>query len=93
MLSKHDRKRLALPEGRLVESIERTGAHLISLKPEHAEEGLGLHALHADPFDRMLVGTARFERMILLTRDADLVELAAPRLGPLLQEACRLVVT
>ena len=31
MLTKHDRKRLVLPEGRLVESIERTGAHLIAL--------------------------------------------------------------
>ncbi len=35
----------------------------------------------------MLVGTARIERMVLLTRDAELLKLAAALLGPLLQEA------
>ena len=35
----------------------------------------------------MLVGTARIERMGLLTRNAELLELAAALPGPLLQEA------
>ena len=87
MLSKQQRKRLNLPPGRLIDVIERAGAHLIPLLPQHAEEAAGLHALQADPFDRMLVGTARIERMVLLTRDADLLERAAALLGPLLQEA------
>jgi PIN domain nuclease of toxin-antitoxin system len=43
--------------------------------------------MHGDPVDRLLVGTARVEQMILLTRDTQLLENAAPILGGLLQEA------
>ena len=89
MLSKHQSRKLPLPlpSGSLIQVLERTGAKMLPLTAEHAEAGLSLDALHGDPVDRMLVGTARVEGMILLTRDAELLQRAAPLLGPLLQEA------
>ena len=89
MLSKHQSRKLPLPlpSGSQIQVLERTGAKMLPLTAEHAEVGLSLDALHGDPVDRMLVGTARVEGMILLTRDAELLQRAAPLLGPLLQEA------
>ena len=87
MLSKHQSRKLPLPRGSLIQVLERTGAKMLPLTAEHAEAGLSLAALHGDPVDRMLVGTARVEGMILLTRDAELLQRAAPLLGPLLREA------
>ena len=89
MLSKHQSRKLPLPlpSGSLIQVLERTGAKMLPLTAEHAEAGLSLAALHGDPVDRMLVGTARVEGMILLTRDAELLQRAAPLLGPLLREA------
>jgi PIN domain nuclease of toxin-antitoxin system len=42
---------------------------------------------HGDPSDRMLLGTAYAERMAFATRDATLLELAAPLMGDLLVRA------
>jgi PIN domain nuclease of toxin-antitoxin system len=87
LLLKHHHGRLDLPQGSLIEAIQRAGAKLLPLTAEHAESAAALGLLHGDPVDRMLVGTARAERMILLTRDAQILEFAAPVLGELLQEA------
>lgn len=87
MLVKQERRRLPLPDGSLIDAVERAGARWLALHPVHAEAGLGLGALHGDPIDRMLVGTARAERMVLVTRDAQILERAAPVLGDLLMEA------
>jgi len=87
MLSKHQSRKLPLPSGSLIQGLQQTGAKMLALSAEHAEAGLSLDALQGDPVDRMLVGTARVEGMILLTRDAELLQRAAPLLGPLLQEA------
>jgi len=87
ILSKHQSRKLPLPSGSLIQVLQGTGAKMLALSAEHAEAGLSLDALHGDPVDRMLVGTARVEGMILLTRDAELLQRAAPLLGPLLQEA------
>jgi PIN domain nuclease of toxin-antitoxin system len=87
MLSKRDQGRLRLPDGPLIPALEAKGALMLPLTAEHAEAGLALDALHGDPVDRMLVGTARVEGMVLMTRDATLLERAAPLLGPLLLEA------
>lgn len=40
-----------------------------------------------DPSDRLIVGTALAERLVLVTRDAEILERAAPVLGDLLLEA------
>jgi len=87
MLVKQERRRLPLPDGSLIDAVERAGARWLALHPAHAEAGLSLGALHGDPIDRMLVGTARAERMVLVTRDAQILERAAPILGDLLMEA------
>lgn len=87
LLFKQDRRRLRLPPGRLVDAIERAGAKLVPLLPEHAESAAALGLMHGDPMDRLLLGTARAERMVFVTRDAELLERAAPLLGELLMEA------
>ncbi len=86
VLTKQQRGRLLLPGQSLAEHITRAGLELLPMTAEHVESGMALNALHGDPFDRILVGTARTEQMILLTRDAQILELAPPLLGPLLQE-------
>ena len=43
--------------------------------------------VHADPYDCLLVGVARADRLTLLTGDAPLLEHAAPVLGDLLLQA------
>jgi PIN domain nuclease of toxin-antitoxin system len=87
LLLKHHHGKLELPAGSLIAAIERAGAKLIPLTPEHAESAAALGLMHGDPIDRMLIGTARAERMVLLTRDAQILEFAAPVLGELLVEA------
>jgi PIN domain nuclease of toxin-antitoxin system len=87
LLLKHQRSKLTLPQGSLIGAIERAGAKLIPLTAEHAESAAALGLMHGDPVDRMLVGTARAERMVLLTRDAQILEFAAPVLGGLLLQA------
>jgi PIN domain nuclease of toxin-antitoxin system len=87
LLLKHHHGRLDLPQGSLIEAIQRAGATLIPLTAAHAESAAALGLMHGDPVDRLLVGTARAEQMILLTRDAQILEFAAPVLGTLLLEA------
>lgn len=87
LLLKQDRRSLRLPPGRLIDVIERAGAKLVPLLPEHAESAATFGLMHGDPMDRLLVGTARAERMVFVTRDAQLLEHAAPILGDLLMEA------
>ena len=87
ILTKQQRGRLLLGGHSLHQHVTRAGAQWLPMKAEHVEAGLALDGLHGDPFDRILVGTARVEQMILLTRDAQILDLAAPLLGPLLQEA------
>jgi len=87
LLLKHYHGKLKLPSVRLIDAIEQMGAKLIPLTPEHAESAAALGLMHGDPVDRMLIGTAHAERMVLLTRDAQILEFAAPVLGNLLLEA------
>lgn len=86
LLLKHYHGKLKLPSVRLVDAIEQMGAKLIPLTPEHAESAAALGLMHGDPIDRLLIGTARVERLVLLTRDAQVLEFAAPVLGNLLLE-------
>jgi PIN domain nuclease of toxin-antitoxin system len=84
LLLKQHSGRLRLPDSPLIAAIERAGAKLIPLLAEHAEAAAALGPMHGDPIDRLLVGTARVEQMVLMTRDAELLERAAPVLGKLL---------
>jgi PIN domain nuclease of toxin-antitoxin system len=87
LLLKHERGKLKLPAGDLRGQIEAQGFRILPLRIEHVQAAAELRGLHADPNDRMLVGTARADRLVLVTRDAQILERAAPMLGDLLMEA------
>jgi PIN domain nuclease of toxin-antitoxin system len=87
LLLKHQHGKLRLPAGRVSDAIEHAGARLIGLTSEHAESAAALGLMHGDPIDRLLIGTARAERMVFVTRDAQILEWAAPVLGDWLLEA------
>jgi PIN domain nuclease of toxin-antitoxin system len=84
---KQESRGLVLPPGNLADLIVAQDFRLLPLTVEHVEAAASLGGLHADPYDRLLLGTARSERMRFVTRDAQLLELAAPLLGELLLEA------
>jgi len=67
--------------------IEQQGFRLLPLRVEHVMAAADIGSAHGDPTDRMLLGTAYAERMAFATRDASLLELAAPLMGTLLVEA------
>ncbi len=80
MLNKHDANQLKLPDGSITEAIASEGFTLLPLSGAHIEAGFALNDMHDDPFDRMLVGTAKSEGLALLTRDAAILERAAKHL-------------
>jgi PIN domain nuclease of toxin-antitoxin system len=49
--------------------FRRAGYQLVDVTPEHAAAVEGLPAIHADPFDRLLVAQALHEPMRLVTHD------------------------
>ena len=87
MLAKNAAGKLPLPEGSLSEQIEAFGFRVLPLTAGHVMSGAALIGLHPDPFDCLLLGVARTERLTLLTRDAQLLERATPLLGDLIVEA------
>jgi PIN domain nuclease of toxin-antitoxin system len=88
LMLKSERKRLQLPGHiTLARAIEDAGAKLLPLALAHVEEAAAIGLEQHDPIDRLLVGTARAERMVLLTRDSKILESAAAALGSLLLEA------
>ena len=87
MLLKHERGKLKLPAGDVQTLIEMQGFRILPLSIEHVKAAAALGGLHADPDDRMIVGTARAERLVLVTRDAQILDRAAPLLGALLMQA------
>ena len=80
MLNKQNANQLNLPDGSIAEAIVRAGFGLLPLTASHIEAGLAINDLQDDPFDRMLVGTAKIEGFTLLTRDAAILERAAKHL-------------
>lgn len=54
------------------EALAHTGIEVLTSTPAHAVALDDLPPLHGDPFDRLLLATARVEGMTLLTRDATL---------------------
>ena len=70
---KSARGRLTLPEPADRYVAARMSLHAVSAMPvelSHALEVANLPALHADPFDRLLVAQARLEQLPILTADA-----------------------
>ena len=56
----------------LVEDIERMGATFLDLTPTIMAEAATLDWAHRDPFDRMIVATARFHSLTIVTSDAEI---------------------
>ena len=52
------------------EALAAAGIEILASTPAHAVALDDLPLLHGDPFDRLLLATARAEGMTLLTRDA-----------------------
>jgi PIN domain nuclease of toxin-antitoxin system len=84
---KADSGKLSVPPGPLPELIARQGFRILPLRVEHVMAAADIGGMHGDPSDRLLVGTARAERLVFVTRDAQILESAAPVLGDLLMEA------
>ena len=84
---KREHRKLSLPEGSLHSLVEAQQFQILPLHSAHVQAAADIGGLHADPYDRLLVGTARAEKMVFVTRDAALLERAAPLLGDLLLEA------
>lgn len=79
--------KLVVPPGPLPTLIEQQGFRILPLRVEHVMAAADLGGMHGDPADRLLVGTAHAERMVFVTRDAQILEAAKPVLGNLLMEA------
>jgi PIN domain nuclease of toxin-antitoxin system len=62
----------ALPQD-ILDAIEPSGFDLLPVQAEHAVEVFSLGTQHGDPFDRLLVAQATFERATLLTFDEALL--------------------
>lgn len=77
--------KLAADPAELLAEIEPAGFTLLPITGEHAAAVANLPAVHADPFDRMLVAQAKTEPLLLVTNDAvlagygDCVELVAAK--------------
>lgn len=55
-------------------ALADAGIEVLNVRPNHAVALDDLPPVHRDPFDRLLLATARAEGMVLVTRDAVLSE-------------------
>jgi PIN domain nuclease of toxin-antitoxin system len=55
-------------------ALGEVGLAVLPIKPDHAAATELLPMLHRDPFDRLLLATARYEGLRLMTHDAQLSE-------------------
>ncbi len=62
------------------ETLEEMGATVLPLFPEHVTEINHLPPIHADPFDRALIGQAIAEGLALVTTDVHILRYASQRL-------------
>jgi PIN domain nuclease of toxin-antitoxin system len=72
------RANFSLDPAQLRSGLVGNGFGEVAVTGEHALAVTNLPWLHRDPFDRMLVGQARVERLTLLTADKRLADYGAP---------------
>ena len=87
MRLKQQNGKLTLPPGSLASLIEEQDFRVLPLRIEHVNAAADTGGMHGDPYHRLLVGTARAERIVFVTRNAGILDSAAPVLGELLLEA------
>jgi PIN domain nuclease of toxin-antitoxin system len=64
--------RLKFPLDRFDEIIERMGCDILPILPAHGIAAGSLPRHHNDPFDRLLIGQALVEELVLVTADASI---------------------
>ena len=67
------------------EAIAGTRVAVLPLDAEVATDGAELEAMHADPFDRLIVAAATRSRARLVTADAKIIEFARAASLPVLE--------
>ena len=79
---KHRLGKLPVSPRRFRDEMRSSGTVILSVRDEHVLTMADVAASHPDPFDRLLLGVAQAEDLILLTADAALIDLAGkdPRL-------------
>ncbi len=77
-LASKGRLRFPLPVADWVESaLSQPGLRLLPLHPRISLESANLPNFHGDPADRILVASARLEKLKLITRDRRILEWAS----------------
>jgi PIN domain nuclease of toxin-antitoxin system len=52
--------------------VKNSGFDILSIKNEHMEKLFDFPLIHRDPFDRLLIATAKYEKMTLITADENI---------------------
>ena len=66
---KSEKGKLGIPKG-FEDALKETGFSELTIKWTHAVKATQLPLIHTDPFDRMLIAQSVLEEMVLVTRDA-----------------------
>lgn len=79
---KHRLGKLPVSPRRFRDEMRSSGTVILSVRDEHVLTMADVAGAHPDPFDRLLLGVAQAEDLILLTADAAVIALAGkdPRL-------------
>jgi len=79
---KHRLGKLPVSPRRFRDEMRSAGVVILSVSDEHVMTTVDLPEAHRDPFDRLLLGVAETEQLVLLTADEALIALALkePRL-------------
>lgn len=70
MAIKNGLGKMPLPTQRIAEEIEAQGFQWLGISPYHAQSVMSLASFHKDPFDRMLIAQAKYEKLEVMTYDA-----------------------
>ncbi|MGZ8160851.1 MAG: type II toxin-antitoxin system VapC family toxin [Methylobacter sp.] len=70
MAIKNGLGKMPLPSEHIAEDIEAQGFQWLNITPYHAQTVLELGDRHKDPFDRLLIAQAKYEKLCIVTYDA-----------------------
>lgn len=71
---KHRLGKLPVAPAQFRDDMARAGATILAIEDEHAIDSASLPLDHSDPFDRLLLATARLEALHLATSDRHLLD-------------------
>lgn len=70
MAIKNGLGKMTLPSQLIAEDIAAQGFQWLNITPYHAQTVLELSDPHKDPFDRLLIAQAKYEKLHIVTYDA-----------------------